>query len=87
MIANAMEIEDNKQSKFGFKLLRFVLQDQCSTRGPAQVQVANVYIRMEDMASFVVQKVACPKAFGEGARVNPTTYTAPSDKTQSDKFL
>jgi hypothetical protein len=87
MIANAMEIEDNKQSKFGIKLLRFVLQDQCNTRGPAQVQVANVYIGMEDMTSFVVQKVARPKAFGEGARVNPTTNTAPSDETQSGKFL
>jgi hypothetical protein len=37
MIANAMEMEDTKQSKFGIKLLRFVLQKQCDIRGPAQV--------------------------------------------------
>jgi hypothetical protein len=42
------------------------------------------------MASFVVQNVqnvARPRAFSEGARVNPTTYTAPSDETQRERFL
>jgi hypothetical protein len=80
-------MKDTEQSQFGIKLLRFVLQKQCDIRGPAQVQVANMYIGAEDMSSFVVQNVARPRASGEGARVNPTSYTAPSDSTQSERFL
>jgi hypothetical protein len=75
-----VEMEDTKQSKFGIKLLRFVLQKQCDIRGPKHRGGGHVQLRRPERGA--------PQGVRQRRQGEPHQLHGPQRQhTQSERFL